>query len=292
MKTWLLIGLLGMSWPAHASDIPGSSDLSEVSRPLGSDIVRYADEMRAAIRFPLERVERVNNRLVIDKELDVEGRVIDITYRLDPSQVYGAYMEELEAALKSSGADVLFSCKGRGCGSSGLWANSLFKGRELYGPSNKQEYLAAKLPGTNARYFSAYGIERGNRRQYVHLRLVESGVTDPDFKVVPVLVSTGRVELPVIFSGNRVSPESRAGITKIALGLKKIDPSELAIVAFRSVTPGGTLNDAIDQSKARAEHVQVLLRDAGFEVPHAYGLGPLVSPGALSPDRVEIVKFK
>lgn len=292
MKTWLLIGLIGISCPTLASDIPGSSDLSDVSRPLGSDIVRYAQGIRSAIRFPLERVERVNNRLVIDKELDIEGRVTDITYRLDPRQVYGAYMKDLETALKSIGADILFSCKSRGCGNSGLWANSLFKVRELYGPSDKQEYLAAKLPGASASYFSAYGIERGNRRQYVHIRLVEVGVTDAALKVVPVLISTGSVELPVIFSGNRVSPESRAGITKIALALKKIDPSELAIVAFRSVTPGGTLNDAIDQSKARAEHVQGLLRDAGFKVPHAYGLGPLVSPGGLSPDRVEIVKFK
>ena len=83
MKSWVLFGSMMLSQLSWAADIPGSSDLPEVERPLGSEIVRYREGVQSAIRLPLERVERVNNRLVIDKELDIEGHVVDITYELD-----------------------------------------------------------------------------------------------------------------------------------------------------------------------------------------------------------------
>jgi hypothetical protein len=46
------------------------------------------------------------------------------------------------------------------------------------------------------------------------------------------------------------------------------------------------------QSTARAEHVKALLAEAGLVIENTYGLGPLVAPAGLSPDRVEIVKFR
>ena len=106
------------------------------------------------------------------------------------------------------------------------------------------------------------------------------------------MLADGRVILPVSFAGNRVSPESRAKIIDIAADLQSLNPEDFAVVAYRAVTPSGTLDDAIDQSAARAEHVRVLLSDAGLPIRSAYGLGPLVAPEGLSPDRVEIVKFR
>jgi hypothetical protein len=292
MKTWILLGSMLLSQWSIAADVPGSSDLPEVQRPLGSEIIRYSEGVQSAIRFPLERVERVNNRLVIDNELDIEGHVIDITYELGAREDYRSYMSGLEAALTGQSAEILFSCESRGCGVSGLWANSLFKVRELYGSNGNQVYFAAKLAGATDRYLSAYGIERGNRRQYVHIRLVESGVDESRFQGAQNLLSDGRVILPVEFAGNRVSPESRSAITAIATDLKSLSPGELAIVAYRAVTPGGSLEDAMTQSTARAEHVKALLAEAGLVIDNAYGLGPLVAPAGLSPDRVEIVKFR
>jgi len=292
MKTWIILGSMLLSHWSIAADIPGSSDLPEVERPLGSEIVRYREGVQSAIRFPLERVERVNNRLVIDNELEIEGHVIDITYALGPREDYESYMATLERAIVGQGAEILFSCESRGCGVSGLWANSLFKVRELYGPNGDQLYFAAKLPGATDRYLSAYGIERGNRRQYVHIRLVEPDIDKSRFQGAQGLLSEGRVILPVEFAGNRVSPESRAAITAIASDLKSLSADELAIVAYRAVTPGGSLDDAMTQSTARAEHVQALLGEAGLVIESAYGLGPLVAPADLSPDRVEIVKFR
>lgn len=289
---WFWLGLVVFSPLTLAADVPGSADLAEVKRPLGSEIIRYSEGVQSAIRFPLERVERVNNRLVIDREIDVEGHVVDITYQLGPREDYEQYMDSLETALADAGSDILFSCESRGCGVSGLWANTLFKVRELYGPNGNQRYVAVALPGETDRYLSVYGIERGNRRQYVHLRLVEPGIDESRFQGVQTLLVDGRVILPVEFAGNRVSPESRAAIAAIASDLQGLSSDELVIVAYRAVTPGGSLDDALAQSEARAKHVQTLVREAGLPIDHAYGLGPLVTPSGLSPNRVEIVKFR
>ncbi|MDF1783643.1 MAG: DUF4892 domain-containing protein, partial [Litorivicinaceae bacterium] len=165
MKSWVLFGSMMLSQLSWAADIPGSSDLPEVERPLGSEIVRYREGVQSAIRLPLERVERVNNRLVIDKELDIEGHVVDITYELGAREEYEPFMAALERKMTEQGAEILFSCESRGCGISGLWANTLFQVRELYGPNGTQVYFVVKLNGEVPRYLSAYGIERGNRRQ-------------------------------------------------------------------------------------------------------------------------------
>jgi hypothetical protein len=234
----------------------------------------------------------VNNRLVIDKELDIEGHVVDITYELGAREEYEPFMATLKSKMTEQGAEILFSCESRGCGISGLWANTLFQVRELYGPNGTQVYFVVKLKGEVPRYLSAYGIERGNRRQYVHIRLVEPDIDQSQFAGAQELLTDGRMILPVEFAGNRVSPESRDVLREIAVRMQSLDASELAIVAYRPVTPGGTLTDAITESNARAVHVQSLLEEAGLRIDHAQGLGPLVAPGGLSPDRVEIVKFR
>jgi hypothetical protein len=292
MKSWVLFASMMLSQLSSAADVPGSSDLPDVERPLGSEIVRYSEGVKSAIRLPLERVERVNNRLVIDEELDIEGHVIDITYELGAREEYEPFMAALKTKMTEQGAEILFFCESRGCGISGLWANTLFKVRELYGPNGTQIYFVVKLLGAGPRYLSAYGIERGNRRQYVHIRMVEPDVDQSQFEGALELLTDGRMILPVEFAGNRVSPESRAVLREMADRIKPLDVSELAIVAYRPVTPGGTLSDAITQSNARADHVQALLEEAGLMIEHAQGLGPLVAPGGLSPDRVEIVKFR
>lgn len=286
LPTWML------AFGAIAADVPGSSDLAEIERPLGAEIVRYSEGVQSAIRFPLERVERVNNRIEIDRELNIEGHVVDITYRLGPREDYADYMQRLNSMFEALGAEILFQCDSRGCGSSGLWANSLFNVRQLYGPNGSQIYSAVKLPGAAERYLSAYGIERGNRRQYVHLRLVEPGVEVRRFQGVEFLLTEGRVVLPVVFAGNRVSPQSRATIREIADDLKALTDNDLAIVTFSAVTPGGTLEDALVQSQARADHVQSLLREAGLPISAAHGLGALVPTEGQSPERVEIIKYR
>lgn len=288
--------ILSLMWILHTdvfADLPGSRDIPEVTRPLGSEIVRYKEGIGKAIRFPLDRVERVNNRVTIDTELELDGHVVDITYQLSARMTHTAFFEVLADGLAASGADVLFQCESRACGSSGLWANSLFQVNELYGPNQAQHYLAVKLPGDAERYLSAYGIERGNRRQYVHLRLVEPGATTRQVDGQALLMADGRFVLPVRFAGNRVSPESIPALRDVAASLSAVSGEAMAITAFTALTPGGSLAEALTQSQLRAEHLQTLLREAGLSIPHAHGLGALVPPpDGASPERAELVRLR
>jgi hypothetical protein len=293
MSKPLMLSLMLVASTSWAADVPGARDLPEVTRPLTSEIVKYKEGVGKAIRFPLDRVERVNNRVTIDTELELDGHVVDITYQLSARMDYHTYLTNLTAELEALGAEMLFQCESRACGSSGLWANSLFQVTELYGPNQAQRYLAVKLPGQAERYLSAYGVERGNRRQYVHLRLVEPGAESRQIDSQSMLISDGRVVLPVLFAGNRVSPESIPLLEELAASLAGFPVEDLAITAFTAVTPGGSLGDALVQSQARAEHVQSVLQQSGLTIVHAHGLGALVRPqeGA-SPERAELVRFR
>ena len=283
---WLATGSV------FAADVPGSQDVPNIERPIGSEIVRYQDGVQSAIRIPLDRVQRVNNRIEISREIQIEGHVIDVTYQLSARQNYDDYLTALQAQLLADGSELLWSCESRACGLSGLWANTLFKVRELYGPNGNQRYAAFSLPGESKRYLSVYAMEQGNRRQYVHLRLVEPDIDQRSFQGAQELLSQGRVVLPIAFAGDRVSPESREFVAEVAENLATLAGSDLAIVAYTAVTPGGSMSDALAQSQRRAEHVQQLLSAAGLRIEAAHGLGGLVAPMGLSPERVEIVKYR
>lgn len=291
---WVL-GAIGsglLATLAWAGDVPGSLDLPMVDRPDGALIVRFSDGVQTALQVPLDRVQRVNNRIEVGRDIEVTGFVTDVTYELTPELGYRAYVKRIQDTLVGDGAELLWSCESRACGVSGLWANSLFKVRELYGPNGNQLYFAVKLPGASGAILTAYGIEQGNRRQYVHLRLIEPNVDRRSFEGANLLLSKGRVVLPILFAGSRVSPESRQTIEDIAANLRALGTGDLAIVAYTAVTPGGGLADALSLSAERARHVQELLADAGLEIQAAHGLGALVPSNQLSPERVEIVKYR
>lgn len=289
----LVVGVVMLvSTGALAADVPGSQDIPSVERPIGAEIVRYRDGVQSAIRIPLDRVQRVNNRVEISREIAIEGHVVDVTYLLGARQEYKDYIRTLQESLVADGAELLWSCESRACGISGLWANTLFKVRELYGSNGNQIYFAVALPGETDRYLSVYGMEQGNRRQYVHVRLVEPDVSQRSFQGAQDLLSDGRAVLPIRFAGDRVSAESLRTLAEIATSLKSLVSSDLAIVAYTAVTPGGSMNDALMQSQRRADHVQELLAESGLRIEVVHGLGGLVPPMGLSPERVEIVKYR
>jgi hypothetical protein len=68
------------------------------------------------------------------------------------------------------GGDVLFQCGGRDCGRSNDWANQVFEQAILYGPDSNQYYAAFERQDL---LVALYGIERGNKRVYAHLRFLE-----------------------------------------------------------------------------------------------------------------------
>ena len=72
-----------------------------------------------------------------------------------------------QQALELSSLELLYTCSGRGCGSSNSWANNHFLVKQLYGLDQTQQYRAYKsLAGE---YLVLYAVQRGNKRNYIQL---------------------------------------------------------------------------------------------------------------------------
>ena len=64
------------------------------------------------------------------------------------------------------GAELLFSCGGRSCGSGSQWANRVFGQRILYGRDDLQQY---RVYGLGQERWIIYASARTADRQYLHL---------------------------------------------------------------------------------------------------------------------------
>lgn len=82
-------------------------------------------------------------------------------------------LEDMVAKLEQSGrGELLFSCKGRACGSGAQWANRIFGQRILYGREDLQHYRVYKLGNGQEYRLIIYSAARSADRQYLHTDLL------------------------------------------------------------------------------------------------------------------------
>ena len=78
-----------------------------------------------------------------------------------------------QQALELSSLELIYTCVGRGCGSSNSWANNHFLVKQLYGLDQTQQYRVYK--STAGDYLVLYAVRRGNKRNYFQIeRLLPS----------------------------------------------------------------------------------------------------------------------
>ena len=166
---WVLAGLVVLSGVAQAqTDLPDARDPDDVPRFPRSWIVLFEEEDSLAPReFIVSAVEKIRRELRIDEKLRIDATALRVTYQVPAGtprdEVIGHYRRIL-------GADTLFSCDGFDCGRSNAWASQVYGQAVLYGPDRNQSYIAADLGG---QLVSAYVIERGNRRIYAHVEVLQ-----------------------------------------------------------------------------------------------------------------------
>ncbi|TLX60140.1 DUF4892 domain-containing protein [Stutzerimonas nosocomialis] len=165
--TFSLLLLTGLG--ASAADVPGSADLQILERYPQAEIVDYRERHVDERIYPQDSLRRIGGNLRMAAQVVTAGDLTAITYLL-PSTHSGieAFTQGREALLERN-AELLFWCEGRDCGSSSLWANSIFGKSMLYGPEAQQAYLLARLPDDADSLVALYGITRGNGRPYLHV---------------------------------------------------------------------------------------------------------------------------
>ncbi len=226
---------------------------------------------------------------------DVTKVVYEISQEFTGEDVFQFFREQVQEKNYTE----LFSCTGRGCGSSNYWANDIFGNRILYGPERNQYYLAMRADNglENPPHIALYIITRGNRRIYAYLEIVEVGGTQIRFDIIETnnLLETLRAQGSVIapnlsfVADNTLSAESE--LTPIANMLRD-DPS---VNVYLVVHLGGAepLDTLMSRSLARAELLKRQLENLGIAADRviARGVGPLAPVCGLTDcrDRIEIV---
>ncbi len=255
---WLLSGSV-------SAEPYGAADYPDIKRFPYSDIVQYSNAAESDYRFILGGLEKVNGVLRPEKEERVEGQLTQITYQIPEnhlaSEAFDFYLDQ----IKALGAEVLFECQGRACGSSNHWANDIFGYFRLYGPDVGQSYAAARA---DKRYFSLYSITRGNKRVFTRLEVVEAPGTS-----VPVPSAASVVAIPIT---------TAADISQLAIHLKQSgDVVWLVKYAFE----GATKTAQMDYAREQLTEVQNQLIALGVtpQQIRIHPLGGFILPGLATP---------
>lgn len=114
-------------------------------------------------------IRRINNQLRAESEVQTEGELARISWRIPDGHTARDAMANASAQLQKHPHTTLFFCEGRECGSSSLWANQVIGYSRLYGPEENQLYVAMRLDDEPQRFVSLYAITRGNGEVYLHL---------------------------------------------------------------------------------------------------------------------------
>ena len=201
MRLIILLSLCLAGPSLFAADLPGSRDLEILPRFPRSEITDFRSEPMLERLYPQGSIRRISGQLRYEREVLAEGAFTAVTYRLSSEHSSAEAFEAARRALMEKGAELLYWCQGRDCGSSSLWANSVFGKATLYGPDDQQAYALLRLAEPNPESLLAlYAITRGNRRAYLHVEQLDSAAPLGTLLPAPAtllrqLKSTGELKL-------------------------------------------------------------------------------------------------
>lgn len=267
-----LLLLVCSSFVIAEDDISGASDDSLIERFRGSVIVNYQPPLLIDYSLALGSVEKVNGVERLEREERLTGYLKRISYRVPDGNTTRTVFNDFKEQLDKLNAEMLFTCQGRGCGSSNYWANDVFGFSQLYGVERSQYYMAARLPGVTV---VIYVTERGNRRVYAHIDLIE---TDAAARMVAAIKGNGFVEV-----STNALPDMDL-LEKMVEQLKKHTP-DIALVVHHK---GETLTAANDSGLSTAEALRQLLATRQISGVEVYSVGALV-PSVLNQNQLTIV---
>ncbi len=127
---------------------------------------RVAD---AEYQFIIGSIRRINNQLRAEREVRASGELLRATWQVKDGYTPDEAFRDALQQLTEKPHTLLYTCEGRECGSSSLWANQVFGNAKLYGPEEDQRYLALRLDSQPQQFIALYSITRGNKRSYLHM---------------------------------------------------------------------------------------------------------------------------
>ena len=289
-------------WSSVSSaDLSGSDSLPGIDRYPNATVVRHGEGDRVNYPLVASAIKKVNGVVRADEEQRLDGSWRRLIYQMPDGHSSEAGFHFFSDRLGQLGVQTLYSCDGRHCGPSNLWANKVFEEANLYGLDKDQFYLLGvrKVDG-HAEYYVLYTVRRGNRRVYAMLdQLVVEGSQGQ------LLASAEKLPLQSTdFTGDSfwdvaVDPVSgmisQQDIDRILAEIQLKDLTQLLLAGSVPALSDLTLEQQLERSRQYAQSVKMRLIDANVDEEQLFviGTGPLLqekSGNALSFVRVMVVK--
>ena len=237
------------------------------------------DDTLSSRRLILGSLKKINNLLEPERVEYISGTRGSMTAFIPNERRTDTVKKFYRDQLRILG-EILFECRGRTCGSSNYWANTVFGERILYGPEQFQSYSIVLIAGLLPRYVAAYVGQRGNRKIYVHVEQVSvAGASAPTF-------------VNLLADGGLIFDDSVHQIEALREYLSADQDRRVAVV----VHGGGALEleMALAGTQQRAERVRRRLVSEGVRANGliARGIGPLAPVSGRPATRVELVALQ
>lgn len=257
MRGVWITGLALLASTANAADFPGSSDFDALPRYPQSEIVAFKEEKVLERTYPLDSIRRISGRLRMADQVRAGGQLTAVTYQLPAVHTGIEAFERARSRLLDDGAELLFWCEGRECGSSSLWANEIFERSALYGPDARQAYLLARLPGDSDRLMAVYGVTRGNGRPYLQVEQFNPdaplGVILPNpATLLRQLKTTGELWLP------RLPEEPTAEWGALLANVLRLDSTMRVVLVGKGAA---AWQEALTHERIRARRMEAEVSD-------------------------------
>ncbi|WP_425326741.1 DUF4892 domain-containing protein [Pseudomonas saudiphocaensis] len=164
-----MLGLTLFASVAGAVELSTVANIDVMSSYPQAQVVSSREQPALERTYPMDGIRRISGRVRTSNPIIATGQLSAVTYQLPETHTGIEAFDNARNQLIEAGAELLFWCEGRECGSSSLWANDIFQRARLYGPEAQQAYLLARQADDSGNLVALYGITRGNGRPYLHV---------------------------------------------------------------------------------------------------------------------------
>lgn len=204
-------------------------------------LLESSSNQRADHLIPLGTVkEGRDGRVMPERAERAAGKSTKTLFQL-PSELNVNEARVLLTAMAKAQGDALiplYTCTGRDCGQSTLWANDVF-GEPLLSGNEHTQFAAVFVAKDKQTLTMLYASERGNRRSHYVVDVVQ--LTSPWTMAVPPVEPVKRLHwrLAVLFDarGNVNQPAMDASLRSVTNGMRTSQTTDWAVVAHGCLGP-------------------------------------------------------
>ncbi len=174
----VVVGVFG--WVLAEAALAGEATDSGVVLKVFPNAQLEFKDSREAKNYPVlsNRINKIRGKIRSQGDQWLNGWLERRIYQIPPGHSSDDVFTFLRNALKEQNTEELFTCSGRDCGASNLWANDIFHVAMLYGNDREQRYLLATKKTDVREYFLIYATAGGSKRVYAMIDRFQ--VKDPD----------------------------------------------------------------------------------------------------------------